>query len=128
MTAALRRSFDSLQVPQSFDDRDLDDRFYRTWRSLRDPLRTIERTGGYGRFINRQVLPINPAHPEESLETVPNYALHLVGGGLVYRCGLYARGRLNVDRCCFDRRCRGVVFRVLPFPAEPQGFGHGERE
>jgi hypothetical protein len=85
ITSFLNYAFDSLQIPQSFDDRDLDDRFYRTWRSLRDPLRTIERTGGYGRFINRQVLPINPAHPEESLETVPNYALHLVGGGLVYR-------------------------------------------
>jgi hypothetical protein len=85
VTSFLNYAFDSLQVPATFDSRNLDERFYRTWQSLRDPLGAIEQTGGYRRFVNRQVFPIDPERLEESVEAVPNYALHLVGGGLVYR-------------------------------------------
>lgn len=76
---------DTLQVRRSFDDRQFGDQLRRTTDNLVNPVRSINSTGGLGRFINRQVLPIDFDRLDESSEMIPNYGLHLLGGGMVYR-------------------------------------------
>jgi hypothetical protein len=76
---------DTLQVRQSFDDRHFGDQLRRTTDDLVNPFRAIDSTGGLGKFINRQVLPIDFKNLDDSVEMIPNYGLHLIGGGMVYR-------------------------------------------
>jgi len=76
---------DTLQVRQSFDDSQFGDQLRRTVDDLINPIRAINNSGGLGRFVNRQILPVDFNHLDESIEMIPNYALHLLGGGMVYR-------------------------------------------
>ena len=76
---------DTLQVRQSFDERHFGDQLRRTTDDLVNPVRSINSTGGLGRFVNRQILPIDFDRLDESVEMIPNYGLHLLGGGMVYR-------------------------------------------
>ena len=81
ISSFINYAYDPLQVPESFDDEDLDQRFQEVFRNLTHPRRAIDRAGGFGQFVNRQIFPIylNRA------DWVPNYTLHLIGGGMVYR-------------------------------------------
>ncbi|MBU2885297.1 hypothetical protein KO507_05915 [Gilvimarinus agarilyticus] len=78
-------TFDTLQLPRNFDQHNLDDRFQTLFDNLSEPGRSIDNEGGWGRFINRQVLPYDTEYVSDWPTMLPNYALHLFGGGLVYR-------------------------------------------
>lgn len=81
----LSYTFDSLQLPESFDTHNLSENFDEVIENLTHPGEAIDAEGGFERFINRQVFPINAAYSNESSSAIPNYALHLLGGGMVYR-------------------------------------------
>jgi len=85
VSSFLTYSIDTLQVPASFGTDGFRDGLAEVGRNLGSPWEAIEATGGLGRFVNRQVLPIDGAHLDEAVEMVPNYGLHLIGGGVVYR-------------------------------------------
>lgn len=74
-------TFDTLQIPASFDDYNLHARWIQVRENLGHPRRAIDSRGGMGEFINRQVLPYKMSEPD----WIPNYTLHLLGGGMVYR-------------------------------------------
>ncbi len=74
-------SYDTLQVPQSFNDYNLGDRWETVQWDLGHPNSATKKRGGWGEFINRQVFP----YKMNQYDWVPNYALHLLGGGMVYR-------------------------------------------
>jgi hypothetical protein len=84
-SAFVNEGFSILQLSNR-SNRVGDIRFRRGWRSVstsvRHPFRTID---GYGRarFVRDEVLPtdLNPGHAQY----VPNYALHLLGGGATWR-------------------------------------------
>jgi hypothetical protein len=81
ITSFITYSFDTLQVPKSFG--------IDNWGSQRDavqtdlahPGRAIDQQGGRKAFVNRQILPIDL----NTTDWIPNYALHVLGGGMVYR-------------------------------------------
>lgn len=74
-------SYDTLQVPQSFNDYNLGDRWEKVRWDLGHPNSAVQTRGGWGEFINRQVIPYKSLQGD----WVPNYSLHLLGGGMVYR-------------------------------------------
>ncbi len=77
--------FDTLQLPDNFDHKDMDRRASTVFDELRNPDRAIRSEGGYRLFVNRQIFPVDSDHAEEWPTMLPNYFLHLFGGGLVYR-------------------------------------------
>jgi len=81
----LSYSFDTLQLPDSFDTRDFGNRLDRVFEHLKHPRRAINAEGGFNRFINRQIFPVDSEFSNESSSILPNYGLHLLGGGMVYR-------------------------------------------
>lgn len=81
----LSYSFDTLQLPESFGTADFSQNAQTVLDHLGDPQQAIENEGGFNRFINRQVLPVDSAYSNESYAALPNYFLHLLGGGIVYR-------------------------------------------
>jgi hypothetical protein len=85
LTSFINYALDPLQVPESFDDDHFGSRLDEVLGNLIDPVDAIEEEGGFKAFVNRQILPIDPGALDDSLEMIPNYALHLLGGGLVYR-------------------------------------------
>ena len=78
-------SLDTLQIPRSFDDKNLDDRWSTVYENLTNPGEAIEKDGGVDHFIHTQVFPIHYDRLDESIELVPNYTRHMIGGGMVYR-------------------------------------------
>jgi hypothetical protein len=78
-------TFDTLQLPDNFDQHNIDHRFSTLFDNLTHPDAAINSEGGWGRFINRQILPYDTEHSSDWPTALPNYALHLFGGGIVYR-------------------------------------------
>ncbi|MCP8899650.1 hypothetical protein [Gilvimarinus xylanilyticus] len=78
-------AFDTLQMPDNFDQHNLGDRFNELFDELGNPDAAIQDEGGWGRFINRQLLPYDSDYARDWPTALPNYALHLFGGGVVYR-------------------------------------------
>ncbi len=79
-------SVDTLQIPASFDDKELDDRWNEVRENLINPGAAIESSGGVDNFIHTQIFPIYyDDRFADSIEMIPNYTLHLIGGGMVYR-------------------------------------------
>lgn len=81
----LSYSFDTLQLPDSFDTSQFRQHANEVFDHLRHPRRAIENEGGFNRFVNRQIFPVDSQNSNESYAALPNYALHLLGGGMVYR-------------------------------------------
>lgn len=81
----LSYTFDVLQLPDNFGTANFLNNSDKVFTNLSNPNQAIENEGGWNRFINRQVFPINSDYPNESYAALPNYALHLLGGGMVYR-------------------------------------------
>jgi hypothetical protein len=88
VSSFINYSLDSLQAPDSFGYGDFDGQFDETLGNLLDPFDAIDESGGTWKFINRQIAPIDPDNIEDAREAIPNYALHLFGGGMVYRKNL----------------------------------------
>ena len=85
ITASLNYTLDTLQVPASFDDEDFEERLEEVLENLGDPFHAISQEGSYRDFVNRQVYPVDWDNIEESVEILPNYGLHVIGGGMIYR-------------------------------------------
>jgi hypothetical protein len=85
ITSFINYALDPLQVPRSFDQNHFGSRAERVWRNLTDPASAIRREGGFRHFINSQVFPVDFSNIGDSIEIIPNYALHVIGGGMVYR-------------------------------------------
>jgi hypothetical protein len=85
LTSFVNYGFDALQVRRSFDEEDFQARWGQVWRNLWNPLGAIREEGGLRAFFNRQVLPVDPGALGEVGVMLPNYALHLLGGGMLYR-------------------------------------------
>jgi len=81
----LSYSFDTLQLPDSFDTHDFDNRYDLVIEHLTHPRAAIDAEGGFNRFVNRQIFPVDSDFSSESWSILPNYGLHLLGGGIVYR-------------------------------------------
>ena len=81
LSSMLTWTFDTLQVPLSFDEHDFRGRWLTVRENLGHPKRAIDSRGGMGEFINRQVFPYKLTEPD----WIPNYTLHLLGGGMVFR-------------------------------------------
>ncbi len=80
-TSVLNWTFDTLQVPESFDEYQARERWGMVRENLLHPGRAVATRGGWGDFINRQVIPYRMSEPD----WIPNWSLHLVGGGMLYR-------------------------------------------
>jgi len=85
ITSFINYGLDTLQVPASFGDDHLGSEIGATWAVLRHPIKSINDEGGLKAFINRQVFPVDLHNLDDSVVMVPNYALHLFGGGMVFR-------------------------------------------
>lgn len=85
LTSAVNYGFDALQIRRSFDEQDLGERSARVWHHLSHPVGPIRRRGGIKGFVNRQIAPTDLEHLNQTGVMLPNYALHLLGGGMVYR-------------------------------------------
>jgi hypothetical protein len=78
-------SLDTAQLADNFDTRDLDERWKIVRDNLAHPKQAIDEEGGTKRFINRQIAPVDKDHFGDSYAIIPNFFLHLFGGGVVYR-------------------------------------------
>lgn len=76
---------DTLQVRKDFNGSRFGTQFRKTVDNLSDPVYSIDKNGDIGSFINRQIIPYDVNNLNESAAMIPNYALHLLGGGMVYR-------------------------------------------
>ncbi|MGH7898135.1 MAG: hypothetical protein ACREQQ_09290 [Candidatus Binatia bacterium] len=85
LTSFINYAGDPLQVPASFDDDDFGSRLDEVLGNLIDPRDAIEEEGGVRAFVNRQILPIDAGELDQAIEAIPNYALHALGGGMLYR-------------------------------------------
>lgn len=81
LSSMINWTYDTLQISASFNDNQLQDRWNTVREDLTHPGQAVEARGGWLAFINRQVLP----YKMTELDWIPNYALHLLGGGMVYR-------------------------------------------
>ncbi|NND92234.1 MAG: hypothetical protein HKN42_15345 [Granulosicoccus sp.] len=85
LNAFFSYTLDPLQVPTDFGIDNFDDNLHDVWYQLRHPRKAIEAEGGVTQFINREILPIDPDNIQDSVAALPNYSLHLLGGGLAFR-------------------------------------------
>ena len=81
----LSYSFDTLQLPDNFSNENFRANSDRVFDHLGDPKQAIDDEGGNAAFVNRQIFPVNGEDPDERYAALPNYFLHLIGGGMVYR-------------------------------------------
>ena len=73
--------YDTLQVPESFDEYKLRERWGTVRHDLTHVNSAVRQRGTWGDFINRQVIPYRMTEKD----WIPNWSLHLLGGGMVYR-------------------------------------------
>lgn len=76
---------DTVQLSENFDTDNFSQRWDEVRNNLTHPLDAIEEEGGTRAFINRQIFPVDSSNRTESYAIIPNYFLHLFGGGMVYR-------------------------------------------
>lgn len=93
----LSYSLDTLQVPDSFGTDNFDQHFDEVMDNLSDPGNAIDAEGGFNRFVNRQIFPVDSNHSNESWSILPNYGLHLLGGGVAFRKDLEYYRANNFD-------------------------------
>jgi hypothetical protein len=81
----LSYTFDTLQLPQNFGTDNFRENSQTVAHHLSHPKQAIDNEGGFNRFVNRQIFPVDSDYANESYSALPNYFLHLLGGGMVYR-------------------------------------------
>ncbi|MGQ7847316.1 hypothetical protein ACUNV4_22695 [Granulosicoccus sp. 3-233] len=84
-SAFLHYTLDTLQLPENFDTDDFSSDLELVWEHLSHPRTAIDNEGGFRRFVNREIFPIDADHHRDSYAALPNYGLHLLGGGIAYR-------------------------------------------
>jgi hypothetical protein len=85
ISSFINYAIDPIQIPESFDDNHFASRAETVGKDLTDPFSAINRSGGFRQFVNGQLFPVDFDHLDDSLQIIPNYALHALGGGMVYR-------------------------------------------
>jgi hypothetical protein len=85
LSSFLSYSFDTLQLPDNFNTSAFRQNARDVFENLRHPRSAIDSEGGFNRFVNRQIVPVDSQYSNESYAALPNYALHLLGGGIAYR-------------------------------------------
>ena len=76
------RGFDMTQVTnRDVKSIDYQSNFKNVWNNLMHPIEAIE-DYGWDKFIKREIFPMNFTFEGR---WIPNYSLHLVGGGITYR-------------------------------------------
>lgn len=78
-------TFDTLQLSENFATEDYSQNLSDIWEFLMHPRRSIDNEGGFRRFVNREIFPIDSEHRRDSFAALPNYALHLLGDGQTFR-------------------------------------------
>lgn len=81
----LTYTLDSTQIRGSFGTDDFSDHLDIVLDNLTHIDRSVRREGGYREFINTEIVPIDADDLSKSKAALPNYALHLFGGGLLFR-------------------------------------------
>jgi len=81
----LSYSFDTLQLPENFSNDNFKANSELVFDHLGAPMQAIDNEGGNAAFVNRQIFPVNGEDPDERYGALPNYFLHMIGGGMVYR-------------------------------------------
>jgi hypothetical protein len=81
----LSYTFDTLQLPDNFNTGNLSRNAQIVQDHLASPKQAIDNEGGFNRFVNRQIFPVDSEYSNESYSAAPNYFLHFLGGGMVYR-------------------------------------------
>lgn len=81
----LSYSFDTMQLPDNFSFDNFSDNSTKVFDHLGHPKQAIDSEGGNRAFVNRQIFPVSGEDPNERYIALPNYFLHLLGGGMVYR-------------------------------------------
>jgi hypothetical protein len=84
LSISLQYVLDSAQV-QQFGTEDYGEHLGIVLDHLGGPVHAIEAEGGWVRFVNTEIVPIDPHHLDDSKSILPNVALHAFGGGMVYR-------------------------------------------
>jgi hypothetical protein len=72
-------------LPENFGSNNFGSQSQSVLDNLGDPAQAIDNEGGFSRFVNRQIFPIDSAYSNESYSALPNYFLHTLGGGMVFR-------------------------------------------
>lgn len=85
VSAFFSYSLDTLQLTGNFDLENYDEDLALVWDHLRHPRRAINNEGGFRRFFNREIFPIDADYRRDSFAALPNYSLHLLGDGMTYR-------------------------------------------
>ncbi len=84
-SAFVHYTLDTLQLPENFDTDNFSDNLDQVWEFLSHPRTAIDNEGGFHRFVNREIFPIDSDYHRDSFAALPNYGLHLLGGGMTYR-------------------------------------------
>ena len=85
MSSFLSYTLDSVQVKRSFGTDNYNEHLRMVRDNLRHPRNRIDDEGGTKRFINSEIFPVDPDNISDSSAILPNYGLHLFGGGMIYR-------------------------------------------
>lgn len=85
VSSFINYGFDPVQVRRSFDSDHFGSHAEAVGKDLLDPVSAISREGGIRHFVNRQIFPVDYSNLDDSIEMIPNYGLHVIGGGMVYR-------------------------------------------
>jgi hypothetical protein len=76
MNLFLNMAFDSVQVPRAFKQAGYFNRYVEVGKIVSDPVKSINRDGGFKKFFLDEFT---------STRAVPNYMLHIIGGGYDFR-------------------------------------------
>jgi len=74
----LNESFDTIQNSNWFSQENFIANHKLVWRQVRNPFQGIKEGGGFKKLVHDEIVPYSP-------RAIPNYSLHLIGGGYDYR-------------------------------------------
>lgn len=74
----LNESFDTIQNSTWFTQKKFFANHQLVWKRVRDPFAGVRQGGGFKKLVHDEIVPYSP-------RALPNYSLHLIGGGYDYR-------------------------------------------
>lgn len=85
VSSFLSYTLDSVQIKSVFGTGDYPSHLSTVIEHLQNPAQQIREEGGRIEFVTTEIFPIDLSDTNGSEAILPNYGLHLFGGGLVYR-------------------------------------------
>jgi hypothetical protein len=83
--SGLQYALDGAQIEDAGTD-DYDTKLKLVWDHLREPVATIENAdGGWRDFVNSEIVPCDADNLDDCVAILPNFFLHTLGGGMLYR-------------------------------------------